>query len=116
MADFFLTETEMARNHAATVPIEVSATATLARFHGERTWLADTSGGAVVLTLPKAFGCAPGTYAQFVLAVAGNDLTIAAASGDEINGAASVTISTQYASLTLARTAAGWLIMTPATP
>lgn len=113
----FLTETEMDAAFLKLVPVDVSATATLAAWNGEKTWLVDTSGGAVALTLPDSLACRNGSQAVFVLAVAGNDLTITPGSGDVINGsAASVTLSTQYATLTLIRRRTGWIIGTGVTP
>lgn len=113
----FLTETEMDAAFLKLVPVDISATATLAKWNGEKTWLADTSGGSVELTLPDSLACRNGSTAVFVLAVAGNDLTITPASGDTINGSASsVVISTQFTSLTLVRTLSGWLVTTAATP
>ena len=61
-------------------------------------WIVDTSGGNVTITLPDATTVTPDTIFTIKRTTAGaNTLTVNAESGN-IDGAASQTINTQYAS------------------
>lgn len=61
-------------------------------------WIVDTSGGSVTITLPDATTVTPDTIFTIKRTTAGaNTLTVNAESGN-IDGAASQTINTQYAS------------------
>lgn len=55
----------------------------------------DTTGGNITFTLPKANSCRNKQY-YVKKKVAGNTLTVAANSADNIEGAASVAFTTQY--------------------
>lgn len=70
--------------------------------------LADASGGAFSVTLPKA----PGK--QFVVKkidASANAVTITPASGETIDGAASLVITTQWQSYTIMGIAGGWAVL-----
>lgn len=61
---------------------------------GARTVRADGQGGTITLTLPNAEGYAGSMIAlDAVVALSGNDVVVAAASGNLINGLATLTIS-----------------------
>lgn len=64
---------------------------------GNKFWYVDTTSGAVSITLPRADEAGADTIYTVIRTTAGaNALTVSAASGN-INGAASVSMSTQYA-------------------
>lgn len=119
MPDQYLTETEMARSFLALEPIVISATGTVPRFHGARTELVDTAGGNITRTLPNALGSVMGSVLQIAKTAAANTLTITPATGQTINGSASsITITSQYATVTLWRNTdgTGWHIPLSITP
>jgi hypothetical protein len=65
---------------------------------GNKYWLVDTTGGAVTVNLPDASSVTPDTIFTVKRVTAGaNALTVAAAVGN-IDGSASHSIPTQYAS------------------
>lgn len=61
---------------------------------GARTVQGDGQGGTITLTLPKAEGYAGSMIAlNAVVAASGNDVVVAAASGNTVNGLATLTLS-----------------------
>lgn len=97
---------------------DVAATGPVTSANGRRIYMVDTSAGAVNLTLPALSGIDAAYRPDFVLAVAGNTLTITPAGADTINGAASMTINTQYgrAALIPDATNTNWIAPTEANP
>lgn len=69
--------------------------------------LADTASGSVTLTMPRVAGCR-GTWFMAKKLTAANTLTVAAAAGETIDGAASVALTAQYASVRLYSDGATW--------
>ena len=72
-----------------------SATTAVAQYH----YSCDTSAAGFNLTLPAASGVTAGQEVRVKLVVAGNTLTIARSSTDLIDGQSSISLATQYQSL-----------------
>ncbi|MEY3459772.1 MAG: hypothetical protein RL215_2929 [Planctomycetota bacterium] len=89
----------------------VSKSATYTVTKSDDIVLCNASGGAFTVTLPSAVG---NTGRQFVvkrLNSGSNAVTVAAAGGQTIDGAATVTLSSQYQVITLVSDGSGWMLI-----
>lgn len=90
-----------------------SVTASATAAFADSLILADTTAGNVTITLPTV-GSSRALGKQFIvkrMTAGANTLTVAAASGETIDGAASQTIASQYATLRIIGTATGWSVI-----
>ena len=89
---------------------DIAASATVALSHRQLVVRADASGGAVVVTLPRVRSVAERRVTVKRVS-SGSPVTVAASSGETIDGAATVVLTTQWETLRLVADAAhaGWL-------
>jgi hypothetical protein len=87
--------------NAATTTITVATTDSLI--------IADAGGGAITLNLPAA-STATGMTLTVVRKSASNNVVLDGASSETINGSATKTLTTQYASLTIVCDGSAWYI------
>lgn len=93
---------------AARAVLSVTASRTLSA--ADFCVLADATGGAVTLTLPSAVGLDARPRRFKRLNAGANAVTIAAAGSETIDGAATKSLASQYATLALIPTGSGWAV------
>lgn len=71
----------------------------------------DATGGAFTVGLPDASGCAGRIYSILRLNAGANDVIVDGDGAETINGAATKTLASQYATITIISIGVGWLIL-----
>lgn len=88
-----------------------TTTSTGAILNSDSTVLADASLTPISLTLPTAVGVAGRVYTIKKIDNSGNALSVITTSGQTIDGAASLTVTSQWVSVTVQSDGSNWLIL-----
>lgn len=103
-----LTNLVVVNSHIQSVPRSVSTTATAA---GGEVLLADTTGAGFTVTLPAAAGVIGQEVCVKKVSADGNTLTVDGDGAETIDGAATWTTTTQWATVRVVSTGTGWVIV-----
>lgn len=72
---------------------------------------ADATGGAFTVTLPTAVGATSKTYTIKRMNAGANAVTVACSGAETIDGSATYSLSSQYASVTVVSDNSNWLVI-----